>query len=106
MSQQGGTSLPLERLDKLFDRFWPDMEEIIANIVKQPDDSASTPKRDDSEILAEILEIVRAQQRQNDRGGFSALSAPVFATPRAESSTESAPSNIVSGTPRADLGKE
>jgi len=53
-------SLPEESLNKIFDRFWPDIEKALKLITDKPT-KASQPIRSEREILEEILETVRAK---------------------------------------------
>jgi hypothetical protein len=57
--------LPKERLEKLFKRLWPDLEEVFENL---PDADAPIQKpRETDEILREVLELVRnISRRAND----------------------------------------
>jgi hypothetical protein len=59
--------LTVELLNKVFDRLWPDLEAELETIAKASAPTASAPPRSDSEILAEILDIVRSQQRTEER---------------------------------------
>jgi hypothetical protein len=55
-------SLEAERLNKIFDRFWPDLEEKLKEIAAMPSE-VSGPSRSQREILEEILGIVRTIER-------------------------------------------
>jgi hypothetical protein len=64
-------------LDKLFEALWPECEDKIA-AVNVDDASQAKPKRDVIDIVGEILDIVRAQQRTAPlifRGAEHALGA-------------------------------
>jgi hypothetical protein len=54
----GERSLDAPRLDKIFNRFWPDLEEKLKEIAAMHSE-VSKPIRTDREILEEILNIVR-----------------------------------------------
>ncbi len=61
--QEEGERAPAELiLNSLFDKLWPEIEQQLQTIAAQPSASVA-PVRTDSEILQEILEIVRAQDR-------------------------------------------
>lgn len=68
--QHGATALVDDRLDKVFDRFWPDMESVLADIANLPVTTTVVSERPEREILDEILEIVRARQREGDKESF------------------------------------
>ena len=53
----------VKRLDTIFDRFWPDLEEKLKEIVKIQSE-VRKPIRSEREILEEILETVRKQERR------------------------------------------
>jgi hypothetical protein len=55
------TPVPLDRLDKLFDRFWSDLETIVATVQNQT--SVPVKRRDTYEMLEEILDGVRSVAR-------------------------------------------
>jgi hypothetical protein len=57
INQQLASPLQPERLERIFRRWWPEFERRIASIrLEQPE----TPRsRDDRELLAEVLELVR-----------------------------------------------
>ena len=59
----GERSLDVKRLDTIFDRFWPDLEEKLKEIVKIQSE-VRKPIRSEREILEEILETVRKQERR------------------------------------------
>lgn len=66
----GERSLDKERLDRIFERFWPELEEKLGKIVEMPSKvgeplrSESKPIRSDREILEEILDIVRKPEKR------------------------------------------
>lgn len=63
IERQGEKSLATEFLNKLFDRLWPDIESSLKTIIGTS--ASTTPsRRPDREILAEILDVVRSQQRR------------------------------------------
>jgi len=59
----GERSLDVKRVDTIFDRFWPDLEEKLKEIVKIQSE-VRKPIRSEREILEEILETVRKQERR------------------------------------------
>ncbi len=58
-------SLPLDKLDRAFDQWWPELDKALADSRSMLAASAkpAPPKRSDREILEEILELTRAQER-------------------------------------------
>ena len=65
----GEHSLDVKRLDTIFDRFWPDLKERLEEIVKMQSE-VRKPIRSEREILEEILETVRKQERRPLERGF------------------------------------
>jgi hypothetical protein len=59
----GAESLPDEKVDKAFEKWWPDLEKSLSSISILE----STPRtgRSDREILEEILELIRAEARES-----------------------------------------
>ncbi len=55
-------AVPDDRLLKLFDRFWPDLDTVIA-AARSSTTSAAKPTRDPNEVLDEILNTVRGLAR-------------------------------------------
>jgi hypothetical protein len=57
--------LPTEQLERAFTKWWPDLENALAKIanVGRADKKSETPTRTPEEILNELLELIRAQQR-------------------------------------------
>ena len=59
---QGAAALPNDIVDDAFEVWWPRLDECLKNI---PDtQQEQNPKRDEREILEEMLELVRAQSRK------------------------------------------
>jgi hypothetical protein len=60
-----GNPLPTEQLEKAFTKWWPDLESALAKIATEGvvDKKSATSTRKPEEILNELLELVRAQQR-------------------------------------------
>jgi hypothetical protein len=60
------SALPMEKLEKAFEHWWPDLESSFQNLP----DVLSEPRlqRTDREMLQEILEIVRAETRDRELG--------------------------------------
>jgi len=59
----GERSLDVKRLDTIFNRFWPDLEEKFKEI-ETIQSEVRKPIRSEREILEEILETVRKQERR------------------------------------------
>lgn len=57
--------LPAEKLEKAFERWWPDLKDVLAKITNETPSSVGpkTPPRRPEQILDELLELVRGQQR-------------------------------------------
>lgn len=53
-----GGSLGEEKLDTVFERMWPELEKRLGGVPKAQ--AAAAPQRSDREMLAEMLELVRA----------------------------------------------
>lgn len=56
----GSSALPEERLDRVFDKWWPELDGYLASILKSSQIIES--KRSDEDMIKEILEIARDQQ--------------------------------------------
>jgi len=71
-------SLPQDRLARLFDKFWPDLELRIQEIGRQ---AANEPTQVRTEIdyLQEILEIVRRKANERDLTSFETAMNEIFA---------------------------
>lgn len=63
-------ALSTEKLDKTFERWWPDLDAKFEEISKMKD--KPVPKKSEVELLEEILEIVRSLSRSvaSDKGDF------------------------------------
>ncbi|PYV30457.1 MAG: hypothetical protein DMG22_20315 [Acidobacteria bacterium] len=59
----GDIALPDEQLDKTFERWWPELESALREI--QSAEVPEAPRRDQREILEEILALVRDQGKRN-----------------------------------------
>lgn len=73
----GESKLPLKTLDSVFDKWWPELEERISQILDKID-SPQLPIRSDRDILEEILQLSRADPRisvrtQLNRGAVTDL---------------------------------
>jgi hypothetical protein len=66
VTDQGEKSLPDTSLNEQFDDLWPKLESALTSI---PDinPAAAKPGRTDRDILDEILQLIRDQQRQDSR---------------------------------------
>lgn len=71
----GEKRVPADTLNKVFEKFWPDLSSAIeAHIAKDRSDTSSrpnSPKRDQAEILEELVTIVRDLQRRPQAAGLS-----------------------------------
>lgn len=63
------TPLDDKTLDKLFDRFWPDLEKSIETMPPVP--TVTRPKRSVEDMVAEILEFTRAETNRRNREPFA-----------------------------------
>jgi hypothetical protein len=64
VEEAGGRALPERNLDEIFDTFWPQLQAKLQTIAQQADQpQAST--RPQGEVLEELLELVRAQDRRS-----------------------------------------
>lgn len=60
----GDSQLPRERLERLFDALWPQLEEVLKSVVATAEKGTSTaPKRSAEDMLEELLELARNQTR-------------------------------------------
>jgi len=57
---QGDIALPEDRLNKIFEVFWPSLERILVDIYSSPKETMK-PKRSLEDMVGEILNIVREQ---------------------------------------------
>ena len=64
-SASGNTSVDSARLDKQFERLWPELQTAVQEILAAPDQA--TPKRDPDDVLEEILGGVRSLLRDQAR---------------------------------------
>jgi len=57
--------LPVEKVEKAFEKWWPELQSVLSKIAAEVPVSAETktPPRRPEEILEELLELVRTQQR-------------------------------------------
>jgi hypothetical protein len=56
-------ALPSDRLDKAFERWWPELEVQIAKLPRRSDNASKT-SRSDRELLQEILELLRNRRME------------------------------------------
>lgn len=61
VKKEGELSLDEKRLNTIFDRWWPDLEEGLKKIIKKRTE-VNQPIRSEREVLEEILSILRAQR--------------------------------------------
>jgi hypothetical protein len=59
----GESALDALRLGKVFDHWWPDLDDRLIHLRLPDPQSKSETERGDTEILEEVLELVRGQQR-------------------------------------------
>ncbi len=76
------SKIPDEQLNKIFERYWPDLEKDLNKIIDLKTET-SEPVRTDREILEEILEIVRKESLeirsvQFSPEGYSHLIKPLL----------------------------
>jgi TIR domain len=57
-----GSALDEARIDEIFDVWWPKLEEALASIEDQ-DEEEKPPARKQADVLAEILDLARSQQK-------------------------------------------
>lgn len=65
MNAARNESMDNERLLRVFERWWPDLEERLKAVPAQA--GATGPRRDDRAILEEILQLVRADKSPPQR---------------------------------------
>ena len=95
------TPLSETMLTSAFDRLWPELERDLAGAATRRDgDGNLSPPRDPNEMLEEVLEILRAQERRRTEYQ-SFLQQPLTVSPF--SFTGINPSTIVSTTPPANV---
>jgi hypothetical protein len=64
INQSGGeNSLPKETFDRVFDMWWPQINEKVTKILAEDNDTNPEQQRSDRDILEEILIISRAKNR-------------------------------------------
>ena len=65
LNEAGNPPLPDDRLKMIFEKWWPDLEEKLKEVVEQAESGEQLPAGTSpaSEPLIEILELVRAQSR-------------------------------------------
>ena len=77
----GDNRLQQQLIDDIFEKWWPDFSTKQDNIpIRKP---VTEPKRSDSELLEEILELVRQLNRESPRVGSDWLSNALAAVPYA-----------------------
>lgn len=75
-----GSDLPEARVDKAFDKWWPDLEARLAEIGRATP-AAEKPLRDVAEMVSELLEHVRALSRRFDSLGATESAAAKLSKP-------------------------
>jgi TIR domain len=83
------------RLHRLFDAFWPDLEEKVSYLRDSGNTAQSQEVRSEREILEEILLLTRSAERQ--------LASTATARTREEATPQPASSYIVTDRPENDL---
>lgn len=68
-------------LDKSFVSFWPELDATVSRIVQQESASSRTgpPQRSERELLEELIDLARGQQRDHARMATVRLPAPITA---------------------------
>jgi hypothetical protein len=61
LEAHGGKALPEATLNKSFERAWPDLKSVLAEL---PTPTTTKPKRESEDVLGEILEVVRDTNRR------------------------------------------
>ncbi len=61
-NEGGELKLDDKRLDTVFEKWWPDLEQKVKNILNEEVKPKAVVPRKDREILEEVLDIVRSQQ--------------------------------------------
>lgn len=64
----GETALPGDVLDKVYDMWWPPLEQNVTRLLKEHTPASPVPVRNDRELLEEILELTRASQELRGNG--------------------------------------
>ncbi len=57
------TALPADKLDKAFEKWWPELEQALRKLPEHPE--TPQPKRSVEEMIGEMLEIVRSLERNS-----------------------------------------
>lgn len=60
----GDQALDAERLDKIFELWWPELEGRLREVPPLPRDAVPQPNRSERDLLEEVLEYVRNQERR------------------------------------------
>ncbi|MEX5516043.1 TIR domain-containing protein [Pseudophaeobacter sp. 1A09344] len=64
VNQSGGeNALPKETFDRVFDMWWPQLNEKISSIIAEEKENSPEDLRSDRDLLEEILILTRARQR-------------------------------------------
>lgn len=63
-SAQKGSSLAQERLSRTFDRLWPELDAELAQIRSSSPSSRGSSNRSNSDMLSEMLVLMRQQERR------------------------------------------
>lgn len=66
----GERALPPDRLASAFDMHWTDLDKRLKDIAAMPGAGTATPKRSCEESIAEVLDILREQERNRERDGL------------------------------------
>jgi hypothetical protein len=66
VQESGERALPEQRLDAVFERFWPELEDKLKHIAQEKVEE-KPKERTDSDVLKEILDGVRGQERRLSR---------------------------------------
>ena len=74
-------SLDVSRVEKAFEKWWPDFEKNFEKILTSQKPQEGLAKRETSEVLEEILQVVRSLQKTEQERVW--IDLPVGSTPRA-----------------------
>jgi TIR domain len=66
-SNAGDAAIENERLDRIFDKWWPDLEESVSKITSKTASSAKPPVRSDRDLLQEVVGLCRVISEQQSQ---------------------------------------
>lgn len=62
------TALPAEVLDKVYDMWWPQLEQSVSKLLKEQTSAPAQPVRTDRELLEELVELTRSLRESRGDG--------------------------------------